>query len=290
MIEEFFSSWDLFHSTYLVGWLIGVALSLVGVLVVARDQIFLGAAISQASALGVALAMWIASLLGATGGTASWFGSDSALSLMAVISAVAAALVTSLARGARESHEAITGWIFLLSASASVLIVSHSPHGLEEIQRLISSSIIGATDADVWLFASLTIATMLVLVKFNQRILLVATDPVMAEAVGLRIHLWDALIAVWLGMCIGLSMRVSGMLYSFGLLVLPALIAKNICREIGPMFVVAPLAAIAASVTGFILANHFDFPPGQMTVALLAGLLPVSWYIRSFRGRLIEKT
>ncbi len=57
MIESFLASWDLFRDTYLVGWLLAVLLSLLGVFVVARDQVFLGAAVTQASTLGVALAL-----------------------------------------------------------------------------------------------------------------------------------------------------------------------------------------------------------------------------------------
>ncbi|MGI8784127.1 MAG: metal ABC transporter permease [Acidobacteriota bacterium] len=288
MIQNFLSSWELFHNTYLAGWLIGLALSLVGVLVVARDQIFIGAAVSQASALGVALAMFAASVIGGAWGAR--LDSDSALSGMAVLFSVTAALLTSFAgKSARESHEAITGWVFLVSASVSVLVVSHSPHGLEEIQHLISSSIIGATDADVWLFAALAAATILLLAKFNRRILLLATDPVMADAVGMRTLWWDAAIAAWLGLCIGLSIRVSGMLFTFGFLVLPALVAKNLCREIRPMFVVAPVVALTAAVAGFVLANEYDFPPGQMSVSLLAGLLPLAWLIRASVKLLVRK-
>ena len=61
MIEDFLNSWSLFQDSYLVGWLVLVLLAIVGVIVVARDQIFIGAAVSQASTLGIALAMWISS-------------------------------------------------------------------------------------------------------------------------------------------------------------------------------------------------------------------------------------
>ena len=39
-------------------WLIALLLSMIGVLVIAKDQIFLSAAVSQASTLGIALGMW----------------------------------------------------------------------------------------------------------------------------------------------------------------------------------------------------------------------------------------
>ena len=62
MIQDFAASWHLFHNSYLAGWLIGLLLALIGVLVVARNQIFIGVAVSQASTLGIALTMWLGDL------------------------------------------------------------------------------------------------------------------------------------------------------------------------------------------------------------------------------------
>jgi ABC-type Mn2+/Zn2+ transport system permease subunit len=66
-------------------------------------------------------------------------------------------------------------------------------------------------------------------------------------------------------------------------LVLPALVAKNLCREVRPMFVVAPLVAICTAAIGFVLANHYDDPPAQMSVALLCLLLAIAWLVRRVR-------
>lgn len=215
MIESFLSSWPLFQNTYLGGWLIGLLLSLIGVLVVARDQIFIGAAVSQASTLGIALAMWAGSLGMAQG--LPWLRSDGFLSSMAIASSMLAALITGRGGDAtKESHEAITGWVFLGSASLSILVVSRSPHGLEEIHRLLSSSIIGATRADVWAFGTLAGLSALFLWATIRQTLLFTLDPAMAEAVGMRVTRWGALMSVWLGLAVGMSIRSSGMLYTFG--------------------------------------------------------------------------
>ncbi len=288
MIEKFLEHWQLFGYSYYEGWLIGLLLSLIGVIVVARDQIFIGAAVSQASALGIALALCIASMLPTHADhpatqthTDSWIHSDTFQATMAVAFSIAAALVT--ARGGRvrrESHEAITGWVFLGSASLSVLILSHSPHGLEEIHRIHSSSLLGAAPMEVAVFALLTAVSIAVLMVVHRRLLLFALDPSMAAAVGMKVNRWSIVFAIWLGLAVGLSIRASGMLYTFGTLVLPALIAKNICREVRPMFLVAPAVALGASSFAFVLANYFDFPNAQMTVAVLAVLLVLAWSTR----------
>jgi ABC-type Mn2+/Zn2+ transport system permease subunit len=282
VIHEFITSWPLFYNTYLAGWLISLLLALVGVLVVARDQIFIGAAVSQASTLGIALALGLGSW--AATEALDWLHADAFLSAMAVVFSVLAALLTARSgEGGKESHEAVTGWVFLISASGAILIVSHSPHGLDEIHRLLSSSIIGATPGDIWTFGVLVIVTAVVLAASHRRVLLFALDPAMAAAVGMHLKPWALATSAWLGLAVGLSIRSAGMLYTFGCLVLPALVAKNLCREVGPMFIVAPVVALSTAAVGFVLANHYDDPPGQMTVALLCLLLTIAWLIRCIR-------
>lgn len=271
MIESFVESWPLFWSSYLSGWAIGVLLSLIGVLVVIRDQIFVGAAVSQASTLGIALALWLGlgeSEVGAAG--------------MAVAFSIAAALFTG--RSGRETTEARTGWVFLLASSLSILVLAHSPHGLEEIHRLLSSSIIGATPGEVGLFVALAGAVSVGLALAPRRILLVTTDPAMAEAIGMRVGWWSAGLAALMGLAVGLSIRSSGMLYTFGCLVLPALVAKNLCNELRAMFFVSPAVAVGTGVVAFVFANEFDYPPAQVAVALLAAALAAAWGLRAARS------
>lgn len=291
MLGAFFASWELFRDSYLVGWLAGLLLALVGVVVVARDQVFLGAAVSQASTLGIALALAASSVypmhhedsLIAHG--TSWLCCDSTQVVMAVVFSILAALITSFAdRARRESHEAITGWVFLCSAALAVLVVAHSPHGLEEVYRLHSSSILGATTADVTVFAVLLVATLGMILLAGDRLLLWVMDSPMAVSVGMKVRRWAVFESLWLGLVVGLSIRVSGMLFTFGGLVLPALVAKNVCREVRPMFLVAPAVALAANTLGFLVANRYDFPPAQMNVAILGVVLLGVWGLRAVRS------
>jgi zinc/manganese transport system permease protein len=278
MIASFLDSWDLFQFMYLSGWLLAFLLSFVGVLVVARDQIFIGVAVSQASTFGIALGLRLITWLGLS--QVVGFHSDVFLSCMAVAFAVLAALLTARGRAighVNESHEALTGWVFLCASSVAILLVAHSPHGLEEVQRLLSSSLIGATAWDVWLFGGLCAVTIFTVVGFRRQVMLFALDPSMMAAVGMRAAWWVFGAAAWLGLLVGVSMRVSGLLYTFGNLVLPALIAKNLCREVRVLFWFAPIIAVGVSVIGFVLANHFDYPPAQMTVALLSLSLVMTW-------------
>jgi ABC-type Mn2+/Zn2+ transport system permease subunit len=283
MIEAFFSSWPLFHNAYLSGWLIGLALSLIGVLIVARDQIFIGAAVSQASMLGIAVAILVGSWI--TLDDHHWVRSDVFHAAIGGLFSIIAALFT--VRGSktagRESHEAVTGWVFLLSVSMSILLMSHSPHGLEEVHRILSSTIIGATRMDVWIFSGMTAVTVVTLWYCHRPSLLIVMDREMAKAVGLRVGWWDAIFSVWLGAVVGFSIHVAGVVYAFACLVLPAVIAKNLSREVRTMFFLSPLVALITGILSFVLANYYDYPPGQMATAVLCCLLVVAWAVHSLR-------
>lgn len=288
MIGSFLESWPLFHNAYLSGWLIAALLSLLGVLVVARDQIFVGAAISQASVLGVTVAMTMGSttLLDHCDGCRSdWF-----FIFCGSLFAIAGALVTSLGSGeGRESHESVTGWVFLVGSSLSVLLVAQSPLGLAEVHRLLASTIIGATGTDLGVFAVLTAATAACLWVLHRPVMLLAMDPEMAAAVGIRVGAWNKTISIWLGLAVGLSIHVSGVTYTFGALVLPALVAKNVCREVRTMFVVAPLTAVITAALAFAVANDRDFPPAHVAVALWSLLLVLAWAAKwALRRRVAE--
>jgi ABC-type Mn2+/Zn2+ transport system permease subunit len=277
VIGEFVASWPLFQHAYLAGWLIGVLLALVGVVVVARSQIFIGAAVAQASTLGIALGMWASTHIG--GEALSGDHAHGVLSLIGIAVAVLAAVFTAGA-GEGGAREAATGWVFLAAASLSIIVLSHSPHGLEEIHHLVSSSIIGATAADVWLFGLLLVASAVAVAALRDRLILFAIDPAMAAAVGMRTAAWNTALAVWMGLTVGAAMRSAGLLYSFGSLVLPAIAAASLCRETRSLFVVAPLLALLAGVVGFVIANHTDDPPGQRAVVVQAAIVVVAWLVR----------
>jgi ABC-type Mn2+/Zn2+ transport system permease subunit len=280
VIESFVASWDLFQTTYLAGWAIAFVLALVGVWVVARDQIFLGVAVAQASTLGVAAALWV-------GGTAAGesFGSDAVAAALAVVASVVTALATVLRRdGGTESAEAVTGWVFLVAASLPTLLLAGNPHGLEEVHQLLFSTLLGATQVDLAIFAALCVLTVLLVARHHEALRLLAIDPEIASAVGLRDRAWHAALAIWLGLAVGLSIRVSGTLYTFGCLVLPALVAKHLVRDVRTLMIAAPIIAVAAAALGFVAANYWDTPPAHATVALLCAALAATWLRARVRG------
>jgi len=279
VIRDFVDSWTLFGTTYAAGLLAAIALSQVGIWVVARNQIFLGAAVAQASTLGIAVGLRAAGL--AHVAALGWLASDALPLSLAVAASVATAWIVSRPRGAQsESAETLNGFVFLLSSSVPVLLLAHSPHGLEEIQRLMFSTLLTASGLDLALFAVLAAAGAGLTARAGDSLLLFSVDPESASAFGLRAGVWRALTALWLGLAVGLAIRSAGTLFAFGCLVLPALAAKGLCREVRVMVWVAPVLGASAALAGFFVGHTLDVPPAHAAVALLSAGVAATWLWR----------
>jgi manganese/iron transport system permease protein len=281
MIAEFIESWPLFRHAYLAGMLLAALLATLGVQLIARDQIFFGAAVAQASTLGVVLAL----------ATAAWhpFGlhlhdADWYPRVWAIACSTSAAVAMEMIAGRRESREAVTGFIFLFASAAAMALVARSPFGLEEVHRLLASTIIVARAEDTHVFALLLVFTLLFVGWRRDCLLLIAIDPATAAAAGLRTRAWSIGVACGLAAVVGLSISVAGLLYVFGCLLMPVLAAKSLAREMRTLFWCAPLIGAACAGVGFVLAHAWDLPPAHITVVVMGLLLVTSW-LRNFAQR-----
>ena len=80
--------------------------------------------------------------------------------LAVAFSIVAAWFAARAKRSQGETPEGVTGIIFILASALSLLLVAHSPHGLEEVHRLLSSSLIGAQGADLRSFVRFRVSDL----------------------------------------------------------------------------------------------------------------------------------
>lgn len=276
--QDFLASWPLFWESYLTGLCAATLLALIGVFAIARRQLFLGVVVAQCSTLGIALVLGLAALgIGATAhdvlDAPVAHGHLHGPPLIAGIAfALVAAFLTGSGRRPAEATEALGLWLFVVASSASVLLLAHGPHGLEEIQRLTFSSLIGADAFDVVKLGVLLAAAIALLLPLHRSLLLVATEPEFATALGLRTGLLRSAISAAQGIAIGATIHSTGTLFCVANLTLPGLCARRLARTMRGTLLLAPAIAVAANLLAFVLANGFDYPPGQVAAALLAAL------------------
>ncbi len=278
-LVDFMSSWELFARPYSLTLLAAPVLALLGVYAVARRQLFIAAAVSQSAVFGFALFSLF------FGAHAAGVNGSLAQDALVLVCAIAAALITMIGRdsgghGGRLNSDEIIAWVFIAAGVSATLILSHAPAGMELTRQLQASSVVGARWTDVAVF-SIALAMLVGMLVWRRRALvLFVTDPVMASAVGMRVSIWNLVITILCGIVIGLSVRSTGMMFTFGCLALPVLIAKQGCSEVRTLLVVSPLAATLSAFVGLWFAHQWDLPPGQAVVGLLSVLLAVAAGLR----------
>jgi ABC-type Mn2+/Zn2+ transport system permease subunit len=257
---------DLFGAAWLAMLLAGVALAWPGILIVARGQSFLAVAASQTAACGAAGGM---ALIGLSGG--GHLHGDARIHLGALLGGL-----LGTAFGWRGSSER-AAWLFALGSAGSLLLVAHSPYGMHDTLALQSSNVLGAGAPEAIFFGVASVLSVAALVLTPRELRLLATDPGHAALCGLRTTAWCVALGCWIGLLLSLGVSSLGLLYTFGCLVLPTLIARQLFRQLWPLFLAAPLIALGAGILGIGVGHAGDLPPGQTTVGVLVALLPLAF-------------
>ena len=254
--------------------LVGFLCPLVGVYFVLRRMIFLGVALPQVSAAGIACAF----LLYRTMVGAHQHGEASERLLAtggSLVFTLAGLLILAAFERHRETVEARIGVTYAVAAAATILFLAADPWGEAQMVSLLKGDLLATTTQSLTLL-SLTFALIaVVLLAFRREFLLVSFDRDLAIVFGKRAGLWDALLYLTIGLVISLGVLVAGPLVTFGFLVLPPLAARRLCRRMLSFSLVASLLGGVTAFAGFYCAYRFDLPLGPAEVALAGVLLLV---------------
>ena len=93
----------------------------------------------------------------------------------------------------------------------------------------------------------------------------------------------ELLAFLWVGIVVGLSLRIAGLVFTFGYLVLPAMASRELSRSPLQLLIITPALALCASVIGFYSASWLDVPMTHMAVLVIAIFALVSFLGRRFK-------
>lgn len=274
----FFESAFLWREPLAVAVLAAILCAWVGVFIVLRRMVFVSAALSQISGVGVASAFWLAPLLGHDPHAPPWYANP--VVLAAAFAAVAAALLSAQISRRRLSTETVIA-IGYLVAAASVIVVLNSPHVSEEaheVNDLLYGNAVAVPPGALALMAA-TCATVLAFhAYFRKDLIFVSFDGEMARTLGYRTWLWDLLLFETFAIASSVATRSIGALPVFGLMVLPPAAALMVARRMWQAFALSLALAVVATGLGYYLSWVWSIPTGASIVVvagvfLLPGLL-----------------
>jgi len=248
--------------------LVGLVCPLVGVYFVLRRMIFLGVALPQLSAAGIAFAFLAFRLV--VGAHEHGQLSERALAMIGAFgfTLTGILLLSFFERRGRETVEARIGVTYAVAAALTILFLALDPHGDAEMVNLLKGDILATTRESLTVLASVLGGVVLVLFAFRKEFLLVSFDRDLAVVFGKRADLWDALLYLTIGATISLGVMTAGPLVTFGFLVVPPLTARVVTSRMLTFSLVAAALGGLTSFGGFYCAYRMDLPLGPAEVAL----------------------
>ena len=244
--------YDFIRTALLGTTAIGIVCAYLGVYVVLRRIVFVGATMAQISSAGIALGI-----------LTGW--SPNAWSVGLTFLAVLFFAHPSF--GKRWPQDATLGVLFTVSGAAAVLLVAHTARGNEEVVHLVQGNLLAMTASEArWLSVAFA-AVLAVHIALFKEFLFLSFDPTMAATQGYRAGRWNLAFYVLLGVAIALAIKAIGILLMFAFLVIPASLGLILTRRLGGVVGIAMTAAAVAVYLGIGLSYRYDFPSGPMIIA-----------------------
>src|SRR5437899_2876097 len=247
---------------------------LVGVYFVLRRMIFLGVALPQMSAAGIAFAFLVYRIL--VGPHQHYVPNERLLAMLGSLSwtLVGLLILAAFARH-RETVEARIGTTYAIAAAATILFLALDPSAEAHMVNLLKGDILATTGPSLTLMAGVFGAVVLLLLAFRKEFLLVSFDRDLAVVFGKHVGLWDGLLYLLIGVTISLGVMTAGPLVTFGFLVVPPLTARLVTHRMLSFSLVAAALGGPCAFGGFYAAYRIDLPLGPAEVALASLLLAV---------------
>ena len=130
-----------------------------------------------------------------------------------------------------------------------------------------STSILTLSISEVWLCVVLSIAVVVIFVVFYNKIFAVTFDEDFAKAVGTNVNTYNLLIAVTIAIIIVLAMNLVGSLLISALVIFPALSSMRIFKTFKSVTVFSAIFSVVCAFSGIIISMLAGTPVGSTIVA-----------------------
>ena len=256
--------WHIILPTLLGSLITGILCSLVGTLVVRMNLSSLGFAMSHAAFAGAALGLMLSL--------------SEPLWLAIAFSMITAAVLGPLTNISRMNPDTVVGALFPLTMALGLVFISKAPSsGVGSgALSLLWGSVLGITMRHVVSLAVVLAAVVLVFLLFGKEFFALLLDKKLAEASGINTRIVSYAILFMVAAVVAVSLRVTGGLLIYTLMILPASAAFQWAYDIKKVFLLAPLLGVSSSLGGFALSLWVDLPIGSSIALCSAGVFIVS--------------
>ncbi|MCP1102352.1 zinc transport system permease protein [Aequitasia blattaphilus] len=273
LIEYF--SYPFVRYALVVGILIALCSSLLGVTLVLKRLSFIGDGLSHVAFGAIALA------------TVMKVSND--MILVAPITILFAILLMGVGEKRKIKGDAMIAMLSVGSLGLGYLLMNifntSSNLGGDVCATLFgSTSILTLTITDVWVCIIMSIIVILMFIFFYNKLFSITFDENFAKATGVQTSAYNMLIATVVAMIIVLAMNLVGSLLISALIIFPALSAMRIFKSFQQVIICSALFSVVCTTIGILISIIGGTPVGSTIVAVdITGFI-----LFSFIGKLLK--
>ncbi len=248
-------SYPFVRYSLIVGVLIALCSSLLGVILVLKRYSFIGDGLSHVAfgALAIATVLRISSEM---------------IAVLPITILCAVLMLCGRSRIKGDSTLAMvsvgalaTGYLFL-----NIFPVSSNISGDVCGALFGSTSILTLSKADVWLCGVMSIVVIAIFLVFYDKIFLVTFDESFASAIGVRVGLYNSMLSVICAVIIVLAMNLVGSLLTSALIVFPAVSAMRIFKSFRSVIICSAILSVLCALIGILASIIYSTPVGCTVV------------------------
>ena len=147
-----------------------------------------------------------------------------------------------------------------------------------------SASILTLSSVDVWLSVGMSILVLIIFLFFYNKIFAVTFDESFAKAAGTKVGIYNLIIAIVVAVVIVLAMNLVGSLLISALIIFPALSAMRIFKSFRSVTIYAAILSVSCSLVGILVSILAGTPVGSTIVAVQIGAFILSWIAGTVAG------
>lgn len=235
----------------IVGVLVSICAALLGVSLVLKRFSMLGDGLSHVAfgSAAVALAMGVAPLK---------------VAIPVVI--IAAFLLLRVSENGKIKGDAAIALVSSSALAIGVIVASLTTGMNTDINNYMFGSILAMSREDVWLSVVVASAVTVLYLLFYNKIFACTFDENFAASAGVRVKLYNSLLAVLTAVTVVIGMRMMGALLISSVMTFPALSSMRVCRRHITTVICSASVSCLCFIIGLFFSFFFDVPAGAGVV------------------------
>lgn len=256
-LAQYFS-FSFVRYAFIVGVLIALCSSLLGVTLVLKRFSFIGDGLSHVAFGAIAIA--------------TVFNLSNNMYLVLPVTVISAILILRTGKNSKIQGDAAIAMISVGALALGYLIMnlfSTSSNLSGDVCSTLfgSTSILTLKKSEVWLCVVLSIAVIAAYIIFYNKIFDVTFDEDFAQAVGTHAGVYNLVIAIITAVIIVLAMNLVGSLLISALVIFPAISAMRIFKSFRSVTICSAVVSVSCAALGLLVSILAGTPVGSTIVA-----------------------